>query len=135
MRIAGISSLEEANAFLPGFITRFNARFAVEPADPEPAFRPAPPPGPLPYNLHPSLSVALQYQTRAILGDLLSREKAALLSLTLWSLTSLRRIKNGKFNYRNFTLKLNFGPFYYDIFPVPRQKRQAKALLNSNPIL
>jgi transposase len=41
MRIAGISTIEEANAFLPGFIEKFNARFAVEPADPEPAFLPA----------------------------------------------------------------------------------------------
>lgn len=44
MRMAGISSLEEANAFLPGFISRYNARFAVAPAQPESAFRPAPPP-------------------------------------------------------------------------------------------
>lgn len=44
LRLAGISDLEEANAFLPGFIKRFNARFAVAPRDPEPAFRPAPPP-------------------------------------------------------------------------------------------
>lgn len=44
LRLAGISTFEEANAFLPGFIRRFNARFAVAPQDPEPAFRPAPPP-------------------------------------------------------------------------------------------
>ncbi len=40
MRIKGISTIEEANAFLPGFIEKFNARFAVEPADSEPAFIP-----------------------------------------------------------------------------------------------
>ncbi|MGB9904192.1 MAG: hypothetical protein ACPLQO_05935 [Desulfotomaculales bacterium] len=44
LRLAGITTLEEANAFLPGFFKRFNARFAVAPWDPEPAFRPAPPP-------------------------------------------------------------------------------------------
>lgn len=42
MRLKDISTIEEANAFLPGFIERFNARFAVEAADPEPAFKPAP---------------------------------------------------------------------------------------------
>lgn len=42
MRLRGISNIEDANAFLPGFIERFNARFAVEAADPEPAFKPAP---------------------------------------------------------------------------------------------
>ena len=42
MRIAGISTLHEANAFLPGFIERFNKRFAVKPADPEPDYLPTP---------------------------------------------------------------------------------------------
>lgn len=44
LRIAGITTCEEANAFLPDFIARYNARFAVAPADPQPAYRPAPPP-------------------------------------------------------------------------------------------
>lgn len=43
LRLAGVSTLEEANAFLPGFIARFNERFATEPADPQPAYRPCPP--------------------------------------------------------------------------------------------
>ncbi|WP_041570721.1 ISNCY family transposase [Candidatus Desulforudis audaxviator] len=42
MRLRGISNIEDANAFLPVFIERFNARFAVWAADPEPAFKPAP---------------------------------------------------------------------------------------------
>jgi len=42
LRIAGISTIEEANAFLPGFIARFNKRFAVLPENPIPAFRPSP---------------------------------------------------------------------------------------------
>lgn len=44
MRIAGIHTLEAANAFLPGFLTRFNAQFAVVPAQAETAWRPAPSP-------------------------------------------------------------------------------------------
>ncbi|HHY92975.1 MAG TPA: ISNCY family transposase, partial [Firmicutes bacterium] len=44
LRLAGISTLEEANAFLPGFIQRFNRRFAVTPACPEPAYGPCPSP-------------------------------------------------------------------------------------------
>ena len=44
LRLAGISTIEEANAFLPGFIEKFNRQFAEEPADPTPAFRPCPPP-------------------------------------------------------------------------------------------
>jgi len=44
LRLAGISTMEEANAFLPGFIQRFNRRFTVTPADPEPAYGPCPSP-------------------------------------------------------------------------------------------
>ncbi len=44
LRLAHISDLDGANAFLPSFLPRFNKRFAVEPADPEPAFRPVPSP-------------------------------------------------------------------------------------------
>jgi transposase len=39
LRLAGIKSIKEA-AFLPGFIQRFNARFAVIPREPQSAYRP-----------------------------------------------------------------------------------------------
>lgn len=42
LRLAGASTLTEANAVLPGWIERHNARFAVAPADPEPAWRSLP---------------------------------------------------------------------------------------------
>ena len=38
LRLAGITSLEEANAFLPGFTPRYNARFAKTPQDPNSAW-------------------------------------------------------------------------------------------------
>ncbi len=41
--LAGITSLEEANAFLPGFIERYNARFAKAPRDPNSAWVELPP--------------------------------------------------------------------------------------------
>lgn len=40
LRLAGIDGLEAGNAFLPGFMERFNARFAVSPARPEDLHRP-----------------------------------------------------------------------------------------------
>ena len=40
LRMAGISSLEAGNAFLPSFMARFNARFAVTPARPDDRHRP-----------------------------------------------------------------------------------------------
>jgi hypothetical protein len=39
-RTAGISGIEAGNAFLPGFMARFNARFAVAPARPGDRHRP-----------------------------------------------------------------------------------------------
>jgi hypothetical protein len=40
LRLARIDTMEQANAFLPGFIKRYNARFTVEAANPTPAWRP-----------------------------------------------------------------------------------------------
>ncbi|ADG81913.1 ISNCY family transposase [Thermincola potens] len=39
LSIAGISTMEEANAFLATFIKKYNEKFAVEPKDPQSAFR------------------------------------------------------------------------------------------------
>jgi hypothetical protein len=40
LRLAGIGDIEAGNAFLPGFVQRFNARFAVTPARPQDLHRP-----------------------------------------------------------------------------------------------
>lgn len=39
LSIAGIITMEEANAFLAVFIKKYNEKFAVEPRDPQPAYR------------------------------------------------------------------------------------------------
>lgn len=54
MRLAGISTLEEANAFLPGFIERFNARFIREATDPETAW----------IAIEPGMDLAYYFSTR-----------------------------------------------------------------------
>ncbi len=38
MRLLGVTTLEDANAFLPGFLLRYSERFAVAPRDEEPAW-------------------------------------------------------------------------------------------------
>jgi transposase len=40
LRMAGATTLEEANALLPAFLAAYNARFAVPAADPRPCYRP-----------------------------------------------------------------------------------------------
>lgn len=42
LRLAGAATLDQANACLASFLEQFNARFAVQPLDPEPAWRPLP---------------------------------------------------------------------------------------------
>lgn len=42
LRLASITTTEDANVFLPGFLARHNARFAVPAVDPLPAWRPWP---------------------------------------------------------------------------------------------
>jgi transposase len=42
LRLAGIATIEAANAFLPAFVTDYNARFGKEPGRPEDLHRPAP---------------------------------------------------------------------------------------------
>jgi hypothetical protein len=39
-RLAGVSDIASGNAFLPSFITRFNERFAIAPANPHDLHRP-----------------------------------------------------------------------------------------------
>jgi transposase len=41
-KLAGISSVEDANLFLSRYIEKFNSKFAVDPAEPESMFRPVP---------------------------------------------------------------------------------------------
>jgi transposase len=43
LRLAGASSLDEANSILEAFLPRFNERFSVPAAQPEPAYRPIDP--------------------------------------------------------------------------------------------
>ncbi len=42
LRLAGITTIAAANAYLPGFLVRLNARFGVPPASAEVAYRPLP---------------------------------------------------------------------------------------------
>jgi len=68
LRIMGISTLDAANDFLPGFIDRFNSRFAVEPHDETSAFRlPSP-------NDHLDTIIAWHYDRKASNGSTISFE-------------------------------------------------------------
>ena len=63
LRLAGIRDYDAANRFLPQFIERFNRQFAVKPADPTPAWRPAPAAEQLP------LLLAVRHERKASAGS------------------------------------------------------------------
>ncbi len=62
LRLAGISDRESANAFLDGFVPRYNARFAQASADPAPAYRP------WPTDLDPDAVLCFKYR-RTVAND------------------------------------------------------------------
>lgn len=66
LRLGGVSDIDQANAFLPSFIDRFNERFAVEPKHTQSAFRPAPRPAEL------NLILASRTNRKASNGSLIS---------------------------------------------------------------
>ena len=60
LKHAQITTLEEAQQFLTGFLRRYNQRFRRPPADPNPAWRPAPSGRPQPGRQPPQLHQRLQ---------------------------------------------------------------------------
>ena len=56
LRLAGISGIKTGNRFLPGYLKRFNARFAVRPEEPGLAYRP------LDRGLHLEQILSFRYQ-------------------------------------------------------------------------
>lgn len=113
LRIAGVVSLEQANAFLPGFIEKHNRNFAVKPALPEPSFRPSPTPEAL------SSALALRESRVASRGStirfqhqdyqLLERaDKVALLNpgSKVWVLTHLDGSLSARIDDRSYQLRV-----------------------------
>jgi len=68
MRIEGVSTMEEANRFLPSFIAAHNQRFAVEAANPNAAWRKAPP------NNQLAFTIAIRHRRIASRGSTISFE-------------------------------------------------------------
>jgi len=77
LRLAGIVDLAGANAFLPGFLVRFNARFVVPAGDPEPAWRA------LPAELDPGRVLVFKYR-RKVARDHTIRLDGRVLQLPRW---------------------------------------------------
>lgn len=120
MRLAGISTIDEANAFLPGFMERFNARFAVPADDPEPAYRPAPNASELRHLLcWRHLRTACKGSTISFQGTtyhLVDAQGSSKL-LPARAKVEVRVLLDG-------TTRARFGDRYYDLRPFERPTRQ-----------
>jgi len=113
LNIAGISTLEEANAFLTTFISKYNEKFAVEPRDPQPAFRQ------LDNNINPDYVLCLKDTRQVDNGSTFSFEG-----------TYYRVVRNGKvmpvipkskvivLKSSRFGLKVKYSGSIYDVEPL-----------------
>ena len=128
MRLAGISSIEAANAFVPSFMLRWDAKFAVPPRDPVCAHRP-------------------WTKTPAALDDVLARREERVLSkaLTFRSHgtrycvkttgpgTALRGAKVTLHHFADGTMSVHYkdrvlAVTAYGIYPVPDPAEDQKTI-------
>ncbi len=72
LRLAGVTDLAGANELLASFLPRFNARFAVPPADPVPAWRP------VPADVRPERCLVFKYRCKVARDHTIAIEGAAL---------------------------------------------------------
>lgn len=82
MRLRGINNIKEANKYLPEFVTDFNQRFAVKPANPDNAHRPLLPSEKrnldkiLSHQDVRTLSKNLQFQYKNVLYQIITKKQA-----------------------------------------------------------
>jgi len=109
MRLNSITSLQEANAFLPSFIGRYNARFARAAQDPDMAWTPLPPEFDLEYHFcsRESRKVradhCIQWQGRVLQLDL-KRDDAVLVGKSV----SVHTVPEGKVYVYDGTRRLDY---------------------------
>ena len=119
LRLAGISSLEEANRFLEGFLDRYNARFAVPPEEPGSAYRSA-------QDLEVSTFFCFKYE-RVVGTDNVVRFGGRRLQI----LPSLDRLSYARCTVQvheqiDGTLRVYYQRHYLDTCPAPAEATRAR---------
>lgn len=119
LRLAGISSLKEANRFLEGFLERYNARFAVPPEEPGAAYRSA-------QDLALSTFFCFKYE-RVVGADNVVRFNGRRLQI----LPSLDRLSYARCSVQvheqlDGTLRVYYQRHYLDTRPAPVEATKAR---------
>ena len=125
LRLAGISTLEEANRFLEGFLERYNARFAVPPEQSGSAYRSA-------QALETETPFCFKYE-RMVGADNVVRFGGRRLQI----LPSLDRISYARCSVQvheqlDGTLKVYYRENYLDTRSAPPEATKARALVSTS---
>lgn len=121
MRLEGISSIAEANAYLPSYIIRHNSRFACPPVDPRDVHRPLAP--------HDNVEAEMVWrEERTVTASLALHYNKAMFLLEPTPLTrSLARKRVQICEYPDGRIEIRHGdqPLPYRVFDKMRQVNQA----------
>jgi hypothetical protein len=125
LRLAEVSTMEEANHFLEGFLYRFNARFAVPPQQPGSAYRSA-------EGLNTEALFCFKYD-RVVGSDNVVRFSGRRLQI----LPSLDRLSYARCAVQvheqpDGTLKVYYQGRYLDTCPAPPEANKARQLVSAN---
>lgn len=126
MRLAGISSIDDANAFLPSYLARHNARFACAPADPRDVHRPL--------GVHENVEAEMVWrEERTVTASLALHFNKAMFILEPTPLTrSLARKRVHVCEYPDGRIEIRHGErvLPYRVFDKMRQVNQAAIVDN-----
>ncbi len=128
MRLEGISSIEEANTFLPSYLLRHNAQFSCPPADPRDAHRPLAP--------HENVEAELVWRVeRSVTGALALHYNKAMFILEPTPLArTLARKRVHVCEYPDGRIEVRYGdqPLPYRVFDKMRRVNQAEIVENKH---
>jgi len=128
MRLEGISSIEEANAFLPSYMARHNARFVRPPFDPRDLHRPLAP--------HDDLTATMVWrEERSVTASLTLHYNKAMFILEPTEISrKLMRKRVSVCEYPDGRIEIRHGDHVlpYSVFDKMRQVNQAAVIDNKH---
>ena len=126
-KIAGISTVDEANEFLAKYIPRFNATFSVKPEDSESAFRP------LTSTLDPDTILCVKLTRSVDAGGVFSFYNRSFKVITTSTLPTLPpKAKVTVLVSPRLGIKVQFKNALFDVLPYIKPKKQNVPILDEN---
>jgi hypothetical protein len=126
LRLAEVSTLEEANHFLEGFLDRYNARFAVLPLEPGVAYRSA-------AGLDPQTLFCFKHDRIVGADNVVRFDRRRLQILPCLDRLSYARCSVQVHEQLDGTLKVYYQGHYLDTCPAPAEATRARVPLSITP--